>query len=88
MFPRYTPSPDLVARRQRRGTAHVTGTCGYMASLCSSCHEEEREAMLAHARAHLPAPLPGEGASDYWHRMGQPFYDPWYEVARAMGALP
>ena len=75
------------ADRDGRGgySGHRDGTCGYMASLCGDCHEEQRAELLAWAREQ-PAggPLGGEDHGTYWRRIGGPFYDSWHDVASQM----
>ena len=85
-------SEDLMARRRardnrdgRRYATHEDGLCGYMGSLCSACHEDERLEMLEWARTR-PRPEVNEDIGAYWKRIGGAFYDAWYDAARAQYA--
>jgi hypothetical protein len=67
------------------GRAHQNGTCGYMASLCSRCHEIETRwhVRVAEAIGREYPPLPGESTMTYWRRVGGRHLDTWPEAVTA-----
>ena len=72
----YEHSTGLRARREARDRrdgrrapySHALGCCGYMASLCSDCTNDELGELTAWA-ATAPAPKPGENFNTYWRRI-------------------
>lgn len=83
----YQEPAEVRRRRERRGERHAQGICGEMASLCAACYSDELAAVSEWA-AVQPDPRPGEDCHTYWTRIGGPFGDVWYRVARERGALP
>ena len=69
---------QILAKRKKRGKHHVLGTGGAYASLCATCYREEVEILKSLS---LPPARLGEEPEQYWHRIGAPFWDAWYEVA-------
>ena len=66
----------------KRGRRHAEGTCGYMASNCAAC-QEEQDKDYAIATARLPAPMPGEAPEAWWRRVAGSFRDGWYVACHA-----
>ena len=69
-----------VARDKAEGFdgIHLRGNCGYMASLCPDCEDDERAWMLGLYTA--PA-IKGETPIQYARRTNMRMLDTWYEVA-------
>ncbi|HKS75099.1 MAG TPA: hypothetical protein VJQ82_17965 [Terriglobales bacterium] len=80
--PLYEQRPEPREKRPR-GRNHANGTCGYMGSLCSHCHDLQRDWHLQIAREIGQAyPIAdGEDIGAYWRRVGGSFVDTWYEAA-------
>lgn len=70
---------QVAKSRVNKSSAHKSGICGYMGSLCSGCFKSELEILERFAHENPPkAPMT---PLDYWHLIEGPFYDAWYTAA-------
>lgn len=78
----YENDPEPRSKRPK-GHLHAEGRCGYMGSLCSTCHELELKWHLGIAEqiGKKHPPLPNEDPGQYWRRVGGRFIDTWWEAA-------
>lgn len=64
------------------GRAHQNGTCGYMGSLCSHCHDQQARwhKRVAEAIVREYPIQPAEDPMNYWRRVGGRMLDTWPEA--------